>query len=258
MAIKGQKIEPVKFSVDKDIPTDELKFISGNSIELVQGKRTKETIVSVEESKVYINSKSKAFWRTDKVKVKDADDNEVEVEKGDDGFSFEAVAGTTYLITVIHKFRALLLILLAFLAIALMTIPLYRPIEPAQEQTPIGNYSVGERQEKPIEINPQEEVPTITFTGYGRYTVSRDSPCVELHNSEVNFVDMVYTLTDEATDDVIARTEKVSPGNYVYVNVVDYYKVAGTYNILINIATTDSESGQAMNGMNQKMEVIVE
>ena len=65
MAIKGQKIEPVKFSVDKDISTDELKFISGNSIELVQGKRTKETIVSVEEAKVYVNSKSKAFWRTD-------------------------------------------------------------------------------------------------------------------------------------------------------------------------------------------------
>ena len=263
MEIKGQKIEPIKFSVDKDISTDELKLILGeeNTLEIVQGKKAKETVVSVEDSKVYVNSKSKTFWTVDKIEVKDEEENEVEVKEDDEGFSFIAVTGTTYLITVIHKFRALLLLLLAFLAIALITIPLLfsnKPIEPVQEQTPIGNYEVGGKQEKPVEVKPQEEVPTITFTGYGKYTVSKDSPCIELHNSEVNFVDMVYTISDEATGDVIARTEKVSPGNYVYVNVVDYYKVAGNYNVLIVTSTTDSESGQAMNGMNQRMEVIVE
>lgn len=263
MKIKGQIINANNLSVDKDSKIDELKITlnENSNLSIIQGKRAKETIVSVEDSKVYVNSKSKTFWKSDEVKVKDAEGNAVKVEKDDNGFSFVAVVGATYVISVAHKLRALLLLLLAFFAIALITIPLLfsnKPIEPVQEQTPIGNYSVGGKQEKPKEEVIQEPIRTITFSGYGRYTVSKDSPCIELSNLAVNHVDMIYTLTDKNTGEMIARTEKIAPDNYVYVNVVDFYKVAGTYNISINIATFDSETGEPKNGMNQSMEVIVE
>ena len=50
----------------------------------------------------------------------------------------------------------------------------------------------------------------------------------------------------------------VMAGDYVYVNVLDFYKQAGTYNILIDTSTYDADSGEQMNGMHQKMEVTVE
>lgn len=114
-----------------------------------------------------------------------------------------------------------------------------------------------DKQTRPAETTPTEEVPTITFAGYGKYTVTEEYPSIEVKNPEGNFVDMVFTLTDQATGEIIARTGKVPAGKYAYVNVMDFYTEAGVYTVLINVATFDAETGAQMNGINQKMEVTV-
>lgn len=121
----------------------------------------------------------------------------------------------------------------------------------------IGDIVIGDQQTKPVETTPTEEVPTITFAGYGKYTVNEEYPSIEVKNPESNFVDMVFTLTDQATGEVIARTGRVAAGKYAYVNVMDFYTEAGVYTVLINVATFDAETGAQMNGINQKMEVTV-
>lgn len=123
----------------------------------------------------------------------------------------------------------------------------------------IGNFDIsGDQQTKPTLPKPDKtETPTITFAGYGKYTVTKEYPSVELKNPDGNFVDMVFTVYDSETNDLIARTNKVPAGKYVYVNVVDYYKEPGVYTIVIETSTYDAESGAQMNGMNQKMEVTV-
>ena len=129
--------------------------------------------------------------------------------------------------------------------------------EPVIEQ-PVGNFEVSDKQHEREEVEP---VPvddrTITFAGYGKYTISADKPTVEMKKPDVNFVNMVFTLTDKASGELIARTGNVAPGEFVYVNIMDFYKTAGTYNVEIVISTFDSETGTPMNGMNQEMEVLV-
>ena len=68
---------------------------------------------------------------------------------------------------------------------------------------------------------------------------------------------MVFTLTDKDSGTIIARTDKVSPGNYVYVDVSSFYTKAGTYTLLIDTSTYDVETGAQMNGMHQEAEVTV-
>lgn len=115
-----------------------------------------------------------------------------------------------------------------------------------------------EQQQKPtVPKDENGEVPTITFAGYGKYTVMPDYPSVELKNPEGNFVDMVFTLTDEATGEIIARTGKVPAGKFAYVDVMKFYTEPGVYTVLINVATFDAQTGAQMNGINQKMEVTV-
>lgn len=127
-----------------------------------------------------------------------------------------------------------------------------------QSDRPIGDFSVTDEQIQKEEVEKQkEEVPSITFAGYGEYTVTEDRPNVELKNPKGNFVDMVFELTDQETDKLIARTDKVPAGKFVYVNVMNFYKKVGVYNIKINISTYDSQTGAQMNGMNQEMQLIV-
>ena len=123
---------------------------------------------------------------------------------------------------------------------------------------PIGNFEVGDKQEteKPS-TTPSGDTPTITFAGYGKYNISKDNSKIELSNPEVNFVSMVFTLTDKDSGTIIARTDKVSPGNYVYVDVSSFYTKAGTYTLLIDTSTYDVETGAQMNGMHQEAEVTV-
>ena len=129
--------------------------------------------------------------------------------------------------------------------------------EPIIEE-PVGNFEVsGEKKEEGTVEKENTETPTITFAGYGKYIVSADKPTVEFHNPEGNFVDMVFTLKDKSTGKVIARTDKVQSGKYVYVNVMDFFSEKGTYNVLISVSTYDNESGAQMNGMEQEMQIIV-
>lgn len=130
------------------------------------------------------------------------------------------------------------------------------PINQGQEQTPIGNFEVGGKREEPVVEKEPEEVEYITFSGFGKFEVSKDAPNVELSNPEGNSVDMVFTLTDKATGDLIARTGKVHSGEYVYVNVMDYYSEKGSHFVTVNIETMN-EDNVPMNGLNQEMEIIV-
>ncbi len=122
-----------------------------------------------------------------------------------------------------------------------------------------GEYEISESQKEKVE----EEEPvvknddTITFSGYGKYTVTEKNPNIEVKNSAKNIVDFKFTLKDKETGDIIASTKKVRPGEYLYVNVVNYYKTPGVYKVIIETSTFDIESGQQMNGMNQEMEVTV-
>lgn len=124
---------------------------------------------------------------------------------------------------------------------------------------PIGDFSVTDEQQSQVSSAPEKsDVPSITFAGYGKYSVSSQNPNLELRNPDVNFVDMVFTVTDAASGEIIARTGKVAAGEYVYVNMMNFYSEKGTYNVEIAISTYDSQTGTQMNGMNQKMELTVD
>ena len=159
------------------------------------------------------------------------------------------------------KSRLLIIILLLGLAlgIGLLFVP-GGSGQPIIEDLPIiGDIGIfDEQQTRPTEPTDETEVPTITFAGYGKYTVNAEYPSVELKNPENNFVDMVFTLTDQTTGEIIARTGKVPAGKFAYVDVMKFYQEAGVYTVLINVATFDAETGEQMNGINQKMEVTVQ
>lgn len=158
-----------------------------------------------------------------------------------------------------------LIIIIVLIVVILILLPrsCSRPTEPSPSSKPtiddpVGDYSVtDEQQNSESSKTESSEVPSITFAGYGKYTVSADMPNLELKNPDVNFVDMVFTVTDAKSGEVIARTGKVAAGKFVYVNVMDFYKEKGVYNVEINISTYDSKSGAQMNGMNQKLELTV-
>lgn len=152
----------------------------------------------------------------------------------------------------------IIIILLLGIGLALMLPLIGSGDAPVVDLPIIGDIVVGDQQTRPVETKPTEEVPTITFAGYGKYTVNEEYPSVEVKNPEGNFVDMVFTLTDQATGEIIARTGKVPSGKYAYVNVLDFYTEPGVYTVLINVATFDAVSGEQMNGINQKMELTVE
>lgn len=159
-------------------------------------------------------------------------------------------------------------ILVGLLALSLCVPPILGVIgfgpntsyDPSVDLPAIGDVDISdEQQTRPTTPpTPEGEVPTITFAGYGKYTVNSEYPSVEMKNPEGNFVDMIFTLTDEASGEIIARTNKVPAGKFAYVDVVKFYGEPGTYTVLINVATFDAQTGEQMNGINQKMEVTVE
>ena len=162
-------------------------------------------------------------------------------------------------VEVKSRLLIIIIILLGLLAgIGAMFIPGSNG-KPIVEDLPIiGDIDIfDEQQTRPTKPKDETEVPTITFAGYGKYTVTTEYPAVEVKNPEGNFVDMVFTLTDEATGEVIARTGKIPAGKFGYVDVMKFYKEDGVYTVLINVATFDAETGAQMNGINQKMEVTV-
>lgn len=154
----------------------------------------------------------------------------------------------------------LLIIILILLLLFGMLFTAYKNLNPAViDKLPvIGNFDIfDDQQNTTLPDEEQSNTPTITFAGYGKYTVSKERPSVEFKNPKGNFVDMVFTLTDQESGELIARTNKVPAGKYVYVNVMDFYKEAGVYTVLIKVSTFDAKTGTQMNGINQKMEITV-
>ena len=98
----------------------------------------------------------------------------------------------------------------------------------------------------------------ISFFGYGKSLVSEKNPSIELYNPSQNTVKMVFEVLDSETNELIARTNDVLPGEYAYVNVVDFYKSAGVYSIDIITSTMDAGTDTPMNGMHQQMEIIIQ
>ena len=168
-------------------------------------------------------------------------------------------------VEVKSRLPLILLIIIGILALCLIVPSIVGLIGGGQSNPSIDLPAIGdvdisdEQQTRPTNPpTPEGEVPTITFAGYGKYTVNSEYPSVEMKNPEGNFVDMIFTLTDEASGEIIARTNKVPAGKFAYVDVVKFYGEPGTYTILINVATFDAQTGEQMNGINQKMEVTVE
>lgn len=62
---------------------------------------------------------------------------------------------------------------------------------------------------------------------------------------------MIFSIIDKETKEINAKTNEINPGEFVYVNVVDYYKEPGNYEVTISTDTYSSD-GQQMNGMNQE------
>lgn len=125
-----------------------------------------------------------------------------------------------------------------------------------QQEGIIGRYEII-NQEYKKEDSAKGEERKITFAGVGEYYVSEKAPGIQLKNPDKNFVDMVFTLMDKETGEIIARTEKIPAGRFVYVNVLDFYQEKGIYNIKINISAYDSKTGAQMNGMDQEMKLII-
>ena len=121
-----------------------------------------------------------------------------------------------------------------------------------------GNYEVTDgRIKHEVKDKDDNDIGYIKFAGYGQYEVSKEQPSIELSNPSTNFTDFVFTVKDAESKKLIGKTEKVSPGKFVYMNVVDFYKTPGVYDVDINISTYDSETGVQLNGVNQKMEITV-
>jgi len=133
---------------------------------------------------------------------------------------------------------------------------------PVQPPSPVGDYEVSDtpRPAKPKpDISPTDpEEPRISFEGQLKYLVSAESPEVEMKNPDVNQVDFVFEFTDVRSGELVARTGKVPPGKYVYVNVAAFYSKPGSYIATLNIFTYDSKSGAQMNGLSQKVEIVVQ
>ena len=130
------------------------------------------------------------------------------------------------------------------------------PDNGSKNQSPIGNFEISNQ----IKTNAETHVDKnakITFAGYGKYYISEQAPNIELKNPENNFVDMVFTIIDSDTGSIIARTDKVPVGKFVYVNVMDFYKTTGSHDVKINTSTYDSNTGAEMNGMEQEVEITI-
>ncbi len=119
----------------------------------------------------------------------------------------------------------------------------------------LGEWNVGnQRPETPQD--PSVIPGNITFSGKDHYTVSSSKKEIELNNPDINQANFVFTVTDAKTGKMIAKTGKVQPGQYVYINVYDHFAKAGSYEVIIGISTF-SYAGQQLNGVNVKATITI-
>ena len=160
------------------------------------------------------------------------------------------------------KFYKLVIIVICLMIVVLTSLVIFRSCtSDANRNNNDNTYGKYEVTDGRIKYKPKDagddDIGYIKFAGYGQYEVSKEQPCIELSNPATNFTDFVFTVKDAESKKLIGKTEKVSPGKFVYMDVVDFYKTPGVYNVDINITTYDSETGAQLNGVNQKMEIIV-
>ncbi len=125
---------------------------------------------------------------------------------------------------------------------------------PSPDQTQ-GEWVIGGK--RPEGTQNTSIVPeNITFSGNDKYTVSSKNKEIELTNPENNQANFVFTVKDARTGEVIAKTGKVAPGQYVYVNIYDHFKKAGGYDITVDISAY-SFAGTQLNGASAKAVVTV-
>ena len=121
-----------------------------------------------------------------------------------------------------------------------------------------GEYEITDgREKRETSEKAKNDSGYIKFAGYGKYEVSEENPNIELSNPASNFADFVFTVRDSESQKLIGKTEKVPPGKYVYMNVVNFFKTPGVYSVDINISTFDSVTETQLNGVNQKMEITI-
>lgn len=152
-----------------------------------------------------------------------------------------------------HIFYLCIIILLIIVIILLL---LRSCGEKSEQGDSFGDYEIStyEQQES---VDTTKKNGTIAFAGFRNYKVSKKSPKIRLENPASNRVEMVFTLTDQTSGEMIVKTEKVQPGKYVYINIVDFYKTRGTYDVFVKITTFDPDTGQQKNGLDQAVKVQV-
>lgn len=159
------------------------------------------------------------------------------------------------------KFYKLVIIVICLMIVVLTSLVIFRSCSSdanrSNNNNTYGKYEVTDGRIKYKPKDAGDDIGYIKFAGYGQYEVSKEQSCIELSNPATNFTDFVFTVKDAESKKLIGKTEKVSPGKFVYMDVVDFYKTPGVYNVDINITTYDSETGAQLNGVNQKMEIIV-
>ena len=150
-------------------------------------------------------------------------------------------------------------IILILIIIIILLLPRSCKKEIIQED-PFGDYEISDTKLDPsveTETEPPSKTGTIAFAGFVNYKVSQRSPNIRLENPASNRVEMVFTLTDKASGTLISRTEKVKPGNYAYINVMDFYSKTGVYDVYIKISTFEPVTGKEKNGLEQTIQIQV-
>ena len=155
------------------------------------------------------------------------------------------------------KKTAVIIVAIIVLLIALFLILM--PKETPTANPAVGAFEVtGNRRSGAASRNRNSDDSYISFFGYGKSLVSEKNPSIELYNPSQNTVKMVFEVHDSETNELIARTNDVLPGEYAYVNVLDFYKTAGVHSVDINTSTIDTDTDTLMNGMHQQMEIIIQ
>ncbi len=200
---------------------DEIKLMqsNGNACKAVFGKHGTGTVLSLADNKVVAGTNSKFLWTTGKVEVADSANTKIEVNKKGSRYTFEAKDNENYNITVTHRLNLLLIIILGIILVALIIgamIEFNKLV--IEDKSLVGDFSVGDKQEQVIDEKTQEEVPTISYAGYSKYTVSEKNTDIEMYNPDNNFVDMYKSASKDIDRyDIISVSVKLFDIFFVYI-----------------------------------------
>ena len=204
-------------------------------------------VVSFKDSKIKLN-KLKAYDRKNKeVAVR------VDTKAGE--LSFACTEQGEYCVREKRPFLIIALPGILTLGVILALLFVHPGHAPVIQDDPSGAYSIGEQRVKTMDEIAESD--TITFAGRGAYIVSADAPDIELRNPEENFINMRFLVKDHESGTEIAYTDTIAPGQYVYVNIYDFYKdCKGQHKIDIGNEAYDAE-GFGLNGANSTADITV-